>query len=156
MRWGSEGRCEAWSQNRRSAEARPCPLSLFKSISQSMCLHYYSISPLLAKITLRRQIVSYNRPEWYHVKNWSIRPQMLFDSALCVNATTKDSFWWFIDGLWRKCLRPVQIESLQYQTLIYDIDNFQTLTDIMSLNFAFLHVQYAFSQTDDQYGLPSV
>lgn len=74
----------------------PAPLSLFKSISQSMCLHYNSISPLLAKITPWRQIVSYKRPEWYHVKNWSIRPQMLFDSALCVNATTKDSFWWFM------------------------------------------------------------
>lgn len=61
----------------------PLSLSLFKSICPSMRLHYYSISPLLAKITPWRQIVSYNRPERYQVKNWSIRPQMLFDSALC-------------------------------------------------------------------------
>ncbi len=106
----------------------PTP-SLTKSIRQSMGLHYSSIFPPLAKMIPWRQIVSYKRPEKYRVKNWSIRPRMSFDSALCVNMATKDSFLWFIDALWRKCL--FKACSNWYFTTSnvnwWNIDHFQTL-----------------------------
>ncbi len=114
----------------------PTP-SLTKSIRQSMGLHYSSIFPPLAKMIPWRQIVSYKRPEKYRVKNWSIRPRMSFDSALCVNMATKDSFLWFIDALWRKCLFKA-CSNLYFTTSNvnwWNNDHFQTLFE---LNFAFL------------------
>lgn len=110
----------------------PAP-SLTKSICQSMCLHYSTISPPLAKITSWWKIVSYKRPERYHVKS-------CFSILHYVSARLqKICFLWFIDALWRKCL--FKACSNWYFTTSnvnwWHTDHFQTPFD---LNFAFLRL----------------
>lgn len=60
-------------ERKTAAQQKPGPapihLSQCESIRQSIRMHYITVSPPLAKITQWRQIVSYERPERYHVEN---------------------------------------------------------------------------------------